>query len=106
MLVLLDGPRGNRAHVAPRQEVKNLVAQTLRGQPWDEAALDRVLAKTDSNAGPPMVDAAAFLLSQPESAPPTLALVAPALDPFLQCFVEAEKFIPLNPRSVLSTTIS
>ena len=93
--------------VAPRQEAKQVVANTLRGQPWDEAALDRVLAKIDSNTGPPMVDASAFLIVQPGTAPSTLAPIAPAIDPLLHLFVEAEKkFVGRIARSDTPTKIS
>ena len=72
--------------------MKDLVARTLHGQSWDEAALDRVLANIDANVGPSMVDASAFLHSTQTEVPPTgLAPVSVTLDPLLQYFVEAEK---------------
>ena len=62
---LLDGPRGSRVQVAPRHEVKQLVAHTLHGQAWDEVALDIILQKIDLNTGPPMVDSLTLRCSRP-----------------------------------------
>ena len=85
--------KSRRVQVAPCLAGKELVAQTLHGKSWDEAASGRILERIDANAGPPMVDALSFLVPDEKSDVdlPRLAPIAPRLDPLVQFFVAAER---------------
>ena len=79
--------------MAPRHEIRDVVARTLHGRSWDERALDKVLAKIDANVGPPMIDASSFLVRDEATA--TATTLAPVttiqVDPILRYFVDAER---------------
>ena len=78
--------------VAPRYDVKDIVASTLHGQSRNEAALDRILEKIDSRAGPPMVDASSFENThQLPTDPANVSPVPLLLGPPLQYYVDAER---------------
>ena len=89
MSLLLDGPRGNRIRLAPREQVKPIVADIFEGEAWSEELLDEILRQMDSNIGPPILGVRSLVGAT--TPPVAYAFPAPVVDPRLRYFQNAER---------------